>query len=155
MQTLLTQLAHADNAVRIVAENALIKVGDPLPLIDLLADASAPNEARWRAAAILGDLADARALDVLIAALTDSSPEVRTWATWSLCLLHHPAAYAALTKIILQGAVDEHVPFMAGLGLLRQDRAAAQPVYAQAEQSANEVTRRVALGVYAYVNHMG
>jgi HEAT repeat protein len=155
MHTLINQLCHDDVMVRVHAEHALIHAGDPLPLIALLDDAAAPTEGRWRAAAILGDLADARALEPLIHALADADPEVRNWAAWSLCALNHPAALDALTAIIVNGAADEQVPFMAGLGLIRWDRARAEAVFAQAALSPNEVTRRVVWGVQAYLNHMG
>lgn len=153
MQTLIQQLSHDDASARIHAEHALIHAGDPLPLIALLDDAAAPKEGRWRAAAILGDLADERALDALINALTDADPEVRNWAAWALCALNHPVALDALTTIILDGIVDEQIPFMAGLGLIRWDRARAAAVFAQAALSPNEVTRRVVWGAQAYLNH--
>lgn len=155
MQTLIEQLSSPDFSAQVHAEYALLCAGDPLPLIALLDDRAAPKDGRWRAAAILGDLADARALEALIVALDDADPEVRNWAAWALCALDHPAALEALTRVILIGAVDEQVPFMAGLGLLRHDRARAEGVLAQAARSDNEVTRRIVWGVQAYLHHMG
>ncbi len=155
MQTLVYQLSHAETTARVHAEHALIHEGDPLPLIALLQDTSAPKEGRWRAAAILGDLADNRALESLVTALHDDDPDVRNWAAWSLCALDHPGAFAALSDLVLNGAADEQIPFMAGLGMINRDRARAEAIFAQAALGDNEVTRRVLWGVQAYLNHIG
>jgi HEAT repeat protein len=150
-QLLLSHLSSANLAERLQAENDLADEGAPVveTLIGILENRSAPPEARWRAAMILGDVGDARAVEPLIRQMDDPEWAVRHSATWALGMIRDPRAFAPLRDLLLGGSLDEQVPYVAGMGLCCIDSTAAECVLRAAVTEENEAARRVALSALA------
>lgn len=156
MDGLLDALNHHDLSERLNAQASLARLGDAVvePLIALLANASAPFDVRWRVALILGATGDSRALDPLIAALSDPSTEVRTCAVWALCELRQTGAFDALCGCVLNAFDDEQIPYMAALTLIACDVERAQTFLLDALRSDNDAVCRAAMSTLALLKYV-
>ncbi len=87
---------------RLQADAALLELGASAEnaLTALLCDLTAPEEARWRAAFLLGALGSRSALPVLVACLTDACWSVRHACACALGELGDPAALPALWTVV-------------------------------------------------------
>jgi HEAT repeat protein len=137
MQPYVTSLNSADLAERLAADCALIDAGAVEPLLAVLNDPANANEARWRAAANLGDIGDETALESLITAVTDPSWDVRASAIWALGRLRESRAFDTLCSIVENPTPDEQNSYVAAMGLLQIDQARAVEVLRRAAASAN------------------
>lgn len=137
VQIFISSLNSSDVAERLAADCALIEAGAVEPLLVVLNDAASANEARWRAAADLGDIGDVAALDALTAAVTNPSWDVRASAIWALGRLRDPQAFEALCTIVENPTPDEQNSYVAAMGLLQIDRERAVEALRHASASAN------------------
>lgn len=137
IQSCVTSLNSPDVAERLAADCALIEAGAVEALLALLNDPASANEARWRAAADLGDIGDVAALDALTAAVTDPSWDVRASAIWALGRLRDPRAFEALCAVVENPTPDEQNSYVAAMGLLQIDRERAVEALRHASASAN------------------
>jgi HEAT repeat protein len=150
IQLLIEALKSADQRERIHAEHELRLVGDAAfdDLIMLLEDASNGDEARWRAAYLLGVLGDKRAVSVLSAALSDNSSDVQYHAAWALGKLRDPVGFSALEKVLHSTTLEEQANYAAAVALVGIDRDAGLKALQAAMISGNEAAQRVARGAF-------
>ena len=136
-ESLIISLNSDDLVARLAADCALIDAGAVEPLLALLNDTANPNEARWRAAADLGDIGDEAALDALITAAGDPSWDVRASAIWALGRLRGEKAFATLHTIVENPTPDEQNSYVAAMGLLHLDPPRAVEILRRAAASSN------------------
>lgn len=153
LQMQLASLISIDLGTRMAAESAL-KDGDHetmTALIGVLADGAQPEEARWRAAIILGDLEAVDAVPALLAALGDESWEIRHSAVYALGHLCAPAGFDALYREVMNAFKAEQIPYVAGLGLMQVDVERGRTALEAAAQHENAAICSVARSVFAAV----
>ncbi|MCA9910399.1 MAG: HEAT repeat domain-containing protein, partial [Anaerolineae bacterium] len=119
------------------------------PLCHVAHDATQADEARWRAATILGDLGDNRAAPTLIALCADESHDPRQGAIWALGWLRHAGAFESLLRVVNDVHEDEQVRFVAACSLLSVDTAHAYPLLLELSQTAPDGVRRAARAALA------
>lgn len=136
-------LNSPDLLERIKADCALIAEGKDAvePLLAVLNDPNNPNEARCRAAANLGDIGDPRAVESLIAAITDDVWEVRASAIWALGMLGDVRAFEPLHAIVENPIPDEQNSYVAARALIKIDRSRAIDVLRRAAEHSNHRVR--------------
>ncbi len=148
MQLILNDLDARDLGARFDAGKRLLDAQAVEPLLALVSDPSAPNEARWRAVILLGWLGDAQAVEPLLALLTDASWDVRNSAVWSLGMIGAAAAFDPLARV-LHTSKDEQVPYIAALMLIRLDAARARTLLTAALSHSDESVQRIARSALA------
>ncbi len=124
MQHLINNLNHADLRQRLEAAAALVKAGQAAfdPLVTALDDENV--EIRWRAAAALGWLGDARAIDALARRGVGEGYEVKYNITWALGQIGDAAAIQPLLEIVHAGETESpDVRYNAALALARLGQA--------------------------------
>jgi HEAT repeat protein len=96
VQLLISALAHADEVVSERASALLVRLGAASTdaLVRELAGGAVPD----RAATVLGDIKDPRALQPLVAALSHPDPRVRSQSCFALGVLRDPAAIEPLLQ---------------------------------------------------------
>lgn len=115
--------ADADTDTRIAAAYALGLLGDPRatgPLLAKLADTSEDPRVRGHAAEAFTWHRERRAVQPLMAVLSDPSVEVRFWAAFALGELGDPAALSELERL---AQADTHT--LPGWGPVKDEAAAA------------------------------
>ncbi|HVU11554.1 MAG TPA: HEAT repeat domain-containing protein [Phototrophicaceae bacterium] len=145
---MLNDLHSPDLQMRLNASAHLLDARAVEPLLALVSDMSAPNEARWRAVILLGWLGDAQAVEPLLALLTDASWDVRNSAVWSLGMIGAAAAFDPLARV-LHTSKDEQVPYIAALMLIRLDAARAHALLTGALGHSDESVQRIARSALA------
>jgi HEAT repeat protein len=138
-----TSLNSPDLLERIKADCALIAAGQDAvePLLAVVSDPNNPQEARWRAAANLGDMGDSRAVEALIAAIADEVWEVRASAIWGLGMIGDGGAFEPLQSIVENPIPDEQNSYVAARALLTIDRSRAVEVLQSAAADSNHRVR--------------
>lgn len=136
-------LNSTDLLERIKADCALIAMGQDAiePLLALVSDPNNPQEARWRAAANLGDIGDPRVVDALISALADDVWDVRASVIWALGMLGDARAFEPLRAIVENPIPDEQNSYVAARALLNVDRSRAIDVLQRAAENSNHRVR--------------
>lgn len=144
-------LAHTDLRARMDAEHACIAAGSlwVVPLCEIAHDVTQPDEARWRAATILGDLGDSRVGPTLIALCADESHDPRQGAIWALGWLRHAEAFDSLLRVVNNVREDEQVRFVAACSLLSVDTSRAYPLLLELSRNAPDGVRRAARAALA------
>jgi HEAT repeat protein len=139
----LDELNSPDLLARIKVDCALIAAGQDAvePLLAVVNDPNNPNEMRWRAAANLGDIGDLRAVESLIAAISDKEWEVRASAIWALGMLDDDRAFEPLRAIVENPIPDEQNSYVAARALLTIDRSRALEVLHRAAEHSNHRVR--------------
>ncbi|HEY7621999.1 MAG TPA: HEAT repeat domain-containing protein [Solirubrobacteraceae bacterium] len=96
VQVLVSALTHQSDIVAERAEGLLVRLGTAGTdaLLEELADGAAPH----RAATVLGDIRDPRALQPLVEALSHPDPRVRSQSCFALGELRDPAAIEPLVN---------------------------------------------------------
>lgn len=118
MQALIEALGQDDLWTCLKAAAALTAQG----AVEVLATGlKHPNaQIRWRAAAALGVIGDARAAPPLLAALVDPVYDVRHSVVWALGMIGDQSAYNPLLAVMLDDE-DEEIAVMAAFALLSLD----------------------------------
>lgn len=155
IQPLLDGLKSRDVRESVRAEHDLRLAGVRAvdELIALLNDPASGDDARWRAANLLGVLGDKRALSALIAALGDPSSDVQYHAAWALGTLGESAGFAPLEKVLHSTKFEEQANYAAAVALVRIDRAAGLHALEAAIAQGNEAAQRVARGALINLTH--
>ena len=135
----INSLNSPDLAKRLKADCDLIALDNEAvePLLALLSDSSKSLEARWRAAANLGDIGDPRAVESLIAAISDKEWEVRASAIWALGMIGDDHGFEPLRAIVENAIPDEQNSYVAARALLTIDRSRAVEVLHRAADHSN------------------
>lgn len=122
--SLVRQLNSKNQQTRDRAEETLKKIGQPAvePLIQVLSHPGAPTESRQRAARILGEIKDERAIPALISTLGDI--QVRVYSEESLKKLGAPAT-EQLVKSINNPDHDVQIGVIEVLGEMKEKKAIA------------------------------
>lgn len=151
LNEMIDALGSPDLQKRLRAEYALLCAEQEgvEPLIDVLAERSRPDEARWRAAVVLGYSGAAAAVPALIDALDDTSGDVRHSAVWALARLRDAAAFDRLAAIALSGVKDEQIPLVAAIGLVLIDHERGRDVLDAASRSENDIISSIAASALA------
>lgn len=138
-----TSLNSPDLLERIKADCALIAAGQDAvePLLAVVSDPNNPQEARWRAAANLGDIGDPRAVEALTTAIADELWEVRASAIWALGMLGDARAFEPLRGIVENPIPDEQNSYVAARALLTIDRSRAVEMLQNAAKHSNHRVR--------------
>ena len=119
-----TSIAKALGAIGSPATDAMIRLlGNPDPDI------------RWRAASILGDSRDRRAVGPLIAALADTDERVSSSAAVALGEIHDEEAVDPLIRACTTGNPDLRRESVAALGRIGSGRAVAAIIAASGDES--------------------
>jgi HEAT repeat protein len=157
MDQLLSSLAAPDLLERIHADCTLIATGKVAvePLVALVNNLDSPNEARWRAAANLGDIGDPRAVAPLIAAIADQVWEVRASAIWALGMLEDKRAFDALSAIVESPIPDEQNSYVAARALFKIDPERAVKLLRQLINDSNHRVRSWARSALANLEFEG
>ena len=124
MQHLIDNLDHPNLRQRLEAAAALVKAGQAA--FDLLVTALDDErmEVRWRAAAALGWIGDARAITPLARRGVGEGYEVKYNITWALGQIGDAAAIQPLLDIVHAGETESpDVRYNAALGLARLGQA--------------------------------
>ncbi len=127
---LIENLAAPDLWARIAASAALRDAGESAlePLCAIVTDANAPFECRWRAALLLGEAGDARAVQPLLRARHDAALDLRQSAIWALGCLGDATAFAALVDVFTDPAEEEQLRFITAAALTNIDAERAIPL---------------------------
>jgi HEAT repeat protein len=141
LDQLLISLNNRDLFERMKTDCALIEAKAVETLLGLLDDQNSPNEARWRAAANLGECGDARAVESLLTAMTDASWDVRASAIWALGMLGDTRGFDALCAIVENPIPDEQNSYVAARALIRIDSSRAVDVLKRAANAPNHRVR--------------
>lgn len=149
----LASLNSSDLGTRMAAESALKagEAGAVAALIGLLEDAAQPEEVRWRAAIILGDIGAYEAVSPLLAAAGDACWEIRHSAIYALGHLRAAVAFDVLCQQVMRAAGDEQIPYVAGLGLMQIDPERARALLEAAAHDPEPAVCAVARSVLASV----
>jgi HEAT repeat protein len=156
MQTWITQLGDADVWQRMTAESALRAANDDAhaALCALVSDANGAFEARWRAALLLGERGDVRAVPTLMAIRRDPSIEIRQGAIWAMGLIRDAGVFDALQDIFTDPQEEEQLRFVTASAMAQIDAARALP-YLHAALDGQDAQRRAARAVLANLAERG
>ncbi|HYO89068.1 MAG TPA: HEAT repeat domain-containing protein [Candidatus Limnocylindrales bacterium] len=136
---------------RLEGDAALVAQGTvaEAPLIALLRDTDAPDEARWRAAFTLGTIGSPAAMPTLTAGLRDASWSVRHACACALGEMADPAAALALWAVVTAPVPDEQVNYVAAIGLLRVNRSQGEAMLRAAAAGSSRAGRNTAISALA------
>ncbi len=147
----LADLSSPSLAARLMADAALLAAGSAAvdALIGLLSEVSAPEEARWRAAYLLGALGSRAALPALAAGLIDAHWSVRHACACALGELGDPEALPALLALVTAPEPDEQTNYVAAIGLLRLQRSQGEAVLRAVAAGGSRAGRNTAVSALA------
>lgn len=151
----LADLNSPSLAARLAADAALQAAGPAAEaaLSALLTDAVAPEEARWRAAFILGALGSAASLPALIAGLDDANWSVRHACACALGELGDAAALPSLLALVTAPEPDEQTNYVAAIGLLRLHRSYGEAVLRAVAAGGSRAGRNTAISALAAISY--
>ena len=135
-------LSDSDAFVRRTAAHELVDLADPGAVAALGERISQDEEpsVRKEAAAALGAIGNAEAIDWLVTALEDPMSEVRLEATRALAKQVPDVAVDALVSMVLQDP-DWEIRVQAAAALGRSERADVVPILQEAANDPNELVR--------------
>lgn len=131
---LIQDLSAPDVWARISADIALRDAGEGAiePLCAVVADANAPFERRWRAAILLGEAGDPRAVQPLLIARHSDALDLRQGAIWALGCMGAPEAYEFLLGTFTDPAEEEQLRFITAAALTHIDAQRTLPLLREA-----------------------
>lgn len=134
IDSLIQDLSAPDVWARITASIALQNAGERAiePLSAVVADADAPFERRWRAAVLLGESGDPRAIQPLLIARCSDVLDLRQGAIWALGCVRAPEAYGRLLATFTDPAEEEQLRFITAAAMTHIDAERTLPLLREA-----------------------